>query len=241
MDRFLFFGRTDQGRLRVKNEDSILVDQDAGFCLVADGIGGTAAGDIASQMFAHAAQKVFSAEHETEDRISQLIQKTFLMANDAILKHVKTHPGCEGMGCTAELLALCEDRFVLGHMGDSRVYRLRGGELKQLTKDHSLVQEQLEQGLITPEEASHHALKNVILRAVGIRKNPSLDVLRGNTFPGDLFLLCSDGLSDMISDPLIFKHLNSGSDIRDTVENLISEANANGGKDNISVVLARIL
>lgn len=241
MGQFRIYGKTDQGLRRKKNEDCILFDQAGGFCLVADGIGGTAAGDIASHMFAETVRSIFLASHDTEEKLSQLIQKSFLVGNDTILDYAWTHPSCEGMGCTAEVLALCGSRFVLGHMGDSRTYRLRNGLLRQLTRDHSLVQEQLEQGLITPEEASHHSYKNVIVRAVGIKRNPSLDMLRGNTFPGDLFLLCSDGLSDMVDDDTILKHMSSGADITEITENLVSQANANGGKDNISVVLAQVL
>jgi protein phosphatase len=241
MTRFILFGKTDQGLRRKNNEDSILINEDKGFCLVADGIGGAAAGDIASQIFARTAQEVFSAKQNTDDTGSEWVQKTFQLANDSILKYAQNDPACEGMGCTAELLAFSPLHFVLGHMGDSRAYRLRKGNLKQLTTDHSLVQEQLDQGLITEAEASHHSFKNVILRAVGIKKNPSLDILKGKIISGDLFLLCSDGLTDMIEDVLIKKHLDSRTGIKEKVENLIHEANANGGKDNISVVLAEIL
>jgi len=136
---------------------------------------------------------------------------------------------------------LSGSRFILGHIGDSRTYRLRRGELKQLTTDHSLVQEQLDQGLITQEEADHHSFKNIILRAVGIKKNPALDILRGNVFSGDLFLLCSDGLTDMVGEDVIKAHLVSRTDITDKVDRLIQEANAKGGKDNISVVMAKII
>ena len=241
MSSFSLFGKTDLGLHRKKNEDTVLVNEEKGFCLVADGIGGAAAGDIASRLFASTAQEVFSMKQNTDNMNSERIQQTFQMANDRILKHAENNPSCDGMGCTAELLAFCDNRFVLGHMGDSRAYRLRKGTLKQLTTDHSLVQEQLSQGLITREEAADHAFKNVILRAVGIKKNPALDILSGNTFPGDLFLLCSDGLTDMVEESLIKKHLDSRADIREKVDHLIQEANANGGKDNISVVLAEIL
>ena len=241
MSRYFLFGKTDQGLHRKKNEDTILVNEDKGFCLVADGIGGAAAGDVASQLFARTAQEVFSMKQNTDNMDSERVKKSFQMANDRILKHVENNPAYQGMGCTAELLALSDNRFVLGHMGDSRAYRLRKGNLKQLTTDHSLVQEQLAQGLITKEEAANHTFKNVILRAVGIKKNPSLDILSGNTFSGDFFLLCSDGLTDMIEDSLIKKLLDSRTDIREKVNNLIQEANAFGGKDNISVVLAEIL
>jgi protein phosphatase len=241
MSKFLLFGKTDQGLRRKKNEDTILVNEAKGFCLVADGIGGTAAGDIASQLFAETAQDIFSTAPDTEEMKYQSVQQAFLTANDRILDYAKRNPGCEGMGCTAELLALTESRFILGHIGDSRTYRLRNGELKQLTTDHTLVQVQLDQGLITQEEASHHSFKNVILRAVGIKKNPALDILRGNFFSGDLFLLCSDGLTDMVEDNVIKAHLISRTSIKESTNHLIQEANSNGGKDNISVVMAEIV
>ena len=241
MTQYYLFGKTDQGLHRKKNEDTILVNEEKGFCLVADGIGGTAGGDIASQLFARTASDVFSIKQNSDNPEAEHVKKTFQMANSSILKYAENNPTCEGMGCTAELLALGDKRFVLGHMGDSRTYRLRRGNLKQLTTDHSLVQEQLEQGLITKEEAATHSFKNVILRAVGIKKNPALDLLRGSLLPGDIFLLCSDGLTDMIEDALIKKHLSSEADIRKKAEDFIRDANAKGGKDNISVVLAQIL
>lgn len=241
MNRYVLYGKTDQGLRRKKNEDTILINEEKGFCLVADGIGGTAAGDVASQLFARTAQDVFTRGSCRDDAASERIKKTFQEANDGILRYAKENPACEGMGCTAELLALTDNRFVLGHMGDSRAYRLRRGDLKQLTTDHSLVQEQLDQGLITREEAVTHSLKNVILRAVGIKKNPALDLLKGNIFTGDIFLLCSDGLTDMVEDPLMKKYLVSTTDIQKKAEDLVQEANAHGGKDNISVVLAQIL
>ncbi len=151
MTHYFLFGKTDQGLHRKKNEDTILVNEDKGFCLVADGIGGTAAGDVASQLFARTASDVFSMEQNPDGRESERVKKTFLIANDNILKYAKNNSACEGMGCTAELLALSDKQYVLGHMGDSRAYRLRRGNLKQLTTDHSLVQEQLEQGMITSE------------------------------------------------------------------------------------------
>ena len=241
MTRFSLFGKTDQGLRRKKNEDTFLVNENKGFCLVADGIGGAVEGDVASQKFASTAQEVFSKRQDINDSGFELVQKTFQIANDSILRYAESNSARKGMGCTAELLVLSSDRFVLGHMGDSRTYRLRRGNLKQLTTDHSLVQEQLDQGMITEAEASHHSFKNVISRAVGIKKNPSLDILRGKIISRDLFLLCSDGLTDMIEDALIKKHLDSRTGIKEKVENLIHEANTNGGKDNISVVLAEIL
>ncbi|WDP92893.1 MAG: Stp1/IreP family PP2C-type Ser/Thr phosphatase [Desulfobacter sp.] len=240
MTKFSFSGKTDQGLCRKKNEDALVIDESRGFCLVADGIGGSAAGDIASRMFADTAKKIFSRPQVTEALQYTNIQSVFLMANEQILKYANHNPGCKGMGCTAELLAVSPGRFVLGHIGDSRTYRLRNGELKQLTSDHTLVQEQLEQGLITREEADRHSFRNVISRAVGIKKEIALDVLRGNLYAGDIFLLCSDGLTDMVPDDQIKALLASGAGLADKTAQLIRAANDRGGKDNITVALARI-
>jgi PPM family protein phosphatase len=241
MNRFAMYGKTDPGLRRPNNEDTILVDENQGVCLVADGIGGNAGGEIASQLFSQAAENEFSGVPYQEEVRYQMLQKVFVNANETIFNYAGSHPGCEGMGCTAEMLVLTDDRFILGHIGDSRTYRLRDGLLKQLTTDHTLVKQQLDQGLINHEEAKHHSFKNVILRAVGIEKNPALDVLRGNTYPGDMFLLCSDGLTDMVEDAVIRDYLVSEKGIREKVDGLVQEANARGGKDNISVVILQIM
>jgi PPM family protein phosphatase len=145
------------------------------------------------------------------------------------------------MGCTAELLAFSGDKFILGHMGDSRTYRYKNGQLKQLSLDHSLVQDQLDRGLITPEEARKHTMKNVILRAVGVDETPSLDLVRGNLSAGDLFLLCSDGLTDMVEDSDILTVLASTSKLPGKAEQLVELAKTGGGRDNITVVLIEII
>lgn len=240
MANYIFVGKTDRGLKREKNEDAVLVNEHDGFCLAADGIGGSLAGEVASRMFADTAQDVFAEAFALNEPIYTTIQRVFLNANKYILAYAGKHSGCEGMGCTAELFAIEEDRYVLGHIGDSRTYRLRNNELKQLTKDHSLVQEQLDQGLIKPEDVSTHALKSVILRAVGIKKNPAVDIIRGNLFSGDIFLLCSDGLSDMVDLKIIKQHLLSPLPLEQKADSLVQEANARGGKDNISVVLVQI-
>ena len=131
-------------------------------------------------------------------------------------------------------------RFVIGHMGDSRTYRMRQGLLKQLTKDHSLVQDQLDQGLITEKQARSHSMRNVILRAVGVRPSPALDTLRGPIYPGDLFMLCSDGLTDLVEDDDIARVLSYNGNMQFKLERLVDLAKLAGGKDNITVVLAEI-
>ena len=266
-----YFGKTDSGLVRPNNEDTFLIKPDMGFCVVADGMGGAAAGELASRIFAETALEVFlkaEGQFETEiqeqtqitidtidtidnsvdvtiirseTEIPKRVQTAFILANKRILDHVKKTPRHKGMGCTAELIAFYDDNFVLGHLGDSRIYRIQNGQLKQLTKDHSLVQDQIDQGLISPEEARNHSLRNIITRAVGIEKKCNLDILRGKTCSGDLFLLCSDGLTDMVDDNLIHKVLSSPMDLSQKTEKLVEMANSAGGRDNVTVVLSEIL
>jgi len=241
MGSILLFGQTDPGMVRKKNEDVVLLDKDMGFCLVADGIGGAFGGEIASQTFADIARHFFQNNSFSPHTISKLIKETFRAANEKILTYAQADPSNKGMGCTAELIYFSENEFTLGHLGDSRTYRLRQNKLEQLTLDHTLVQEQLDMGMITPEEALNHSFKNVISKAVGIRKESPPDVLTGKTVPGDVFLLCSDGLTNMVDDQTLKLHLSSETDIEQKAHSLIQAANTAGGKDNISVILAYIL
>lgn len=236
-----FIGKTDVGLIRPNNEDIFKLNTDANYCLVADGMGGAAAGETASQIFAQTAEEVFSdSVPQSEQDVLECVQSTFRYANDQILAHVAEHPEHQGMGCTAELLAITGTGFVVGHMGDSRTYRFRNGILKQLTKDHSLVQDQIDQGLITEEQARTHSMRNVILRAVGVRPSPALDTLRGPVYKGDMFLLCSDGLTDLVEDSSISEVLCLDSELSLKTEHLIDLAKTAGGKDNITVVLAEV-
>jgi protein phosphatase len=241
MHKIEFIGQTDVGRIRSNNEDAFMINSEASYCLVADGMGGAAAGEMASQIFAQTAIELFQAGFTaSEPELVERVQSAFLEANDRILDHVDKHPEHKGMGCTAELLAFTSTGFVIGHMGDSRTYRLRQGNLKQLTKDHSLVQDQLDQGLITAEQARSHRMRNIILRAVGVRPSPALDTLRGPIFNGDLFLLCSDGLTDLIEDDDIIRVLQGNGELAAKADQLIALANGAGGKDNVTVVLAQV-
>ena len=144
------------------------------------------------------------------------------------------------MGCTAELLAFSDEGFIVGHIGDSRTYCLRNEQLEQLTQDHTFVQQQLEAGLITRDKIKQHPLRNVIFRSLGLTKELELDLLKGKACPEDLFLLCSDGLTDMVPDDQISDILCSGIDVHRKVEELIETAKLAGGKDNITVVLAAV-
>ncbi len=241
MRKVISFGKSDTGLIRTNNEDVFVVEPELGVSVLADGMGGAAAGELASQIFAETAIEVFREQPKTEQECVELVQTAFGLANLRILDHVKQIPEHAGMGCTAELIVFFEDRFALGHVGDSRTYLFRKGQLKQLTKDHSLVQEQLDQGLITPEAARHHRLRNVILRAVGTKVAPAVDIVRGIIKSGDIFLLCSDGLTDMIEDDAMFDILSMTAGIEEKAEKLIESANLAGGKDNVTVVLNEIV
>ena len=236
------FGKSDRGLKRSNNEDAFVVRPDLGLCLVADGMGGAAAGELASSIFAETTLEIFSkVEGQSEQETLEIVQRAFGWANERILNHVKENPHHQGMGCTAELVVFSDESFVIGHIGDSRTYRFRTGALKQLTRDHSVVQDQLDKGLINPSEARNHPMRNVILRAVGIKESLSLDLVKGKIKSGDLFLLCSDGLTDMVDDTLIQEVLSSTMALPQKVEKLIDLANSAGGYDNITVVLSEVI
>jgi len=241
MPQNIFCGQTDIGHKRENNEDAFLLNSDLDFCLTADGMGGAAAGELASKIFTDSAQEIFEGHTDrSQKEVLYRVQQTFQVANQRILEHVVQNTNHKGMGCTAELLAFSDEGFILGHMGDSRTYRLRKGKFEQLTQDHSLVQQQLEEGLISEDQIRHHPLRNVIYRAVGIKEELSLDLTIGKTITQDIFLLCSDGLTDMIMDDQIQDILCLDSDNHRKVDELIERAKAAGGIDNITVVLAAI-
>jgi protein phosphatase len=232
------YGVSDPGLKRFNNEDASLVRAELDLFAVADGMGGAAAGEVASQLFVETALEVFSKnERRSEEETVELVQEAFGLANERILKHTVENPQHQGMGCTAELMAFSSQGYVLGHVGDSRSYLFRKGQLRQLTRDHSLVQDQIDQGLITPVEAQRHSLRNIILRAVGAGETLAVDLIKGKSLPGDIFLLCSDGLTDMVDDPSIQEILSLSLNLVQKVEKLIDLAKSAGGYDNITVIL----
>ncbi|RWX47539.1 protein phosphatase [Candidatus Electrothrix communis] len=234
-------GLTDIGLRRTSNEDNWLIRCEVGCFLVADGMGGAAAGEIASQIFMNIADQTNDRpEERTKEKAIALLKESFSTANTEIRNHAVQNPDRMGMGCTAELLLVHDRGFVLGHIGDSRSYRLRRGHLARLTKDHSLVQDQVDQGLISKDEARTHRLRNVISRAVGVNDQLEVDIIQGGLQAGDLFLLCSDGLTDMVADDEILNILLRQEVLADQVARLIELANAGGGRDNITVVLVRV-
>jgi protein phosphatase len=241
MQQKIFFGKTDIGLKRKNNEDVFFVSPELDFCLTADGMGGAAAGELASKIFADTTQDIFAGNTDRSHKeVLYRIQKAFRDANENILEHVIQNTSHKGMGCTAELLAFSDEGFIVGHIGDSRTYRLRKGHLEQLTQDHTMVQQQFEEGLISSDQIKQHPLRNVIYRAVGIKEELALDLIIGKIFTEDLFLLCSDGLTDMIPDEQIREILCTATDISRKAEELIETAKIAGGTDNITVALVTV-
>jgi len=241
MSKIISFGKSDVGLRRSNNEDTFVVRPDLGFAAVADGMGGPASGEVASRIFAETAIEIFSENSgRSEKELPGLVQDVFQISNERIISIAQNDPRNRGMGCTAEVLTFYSEGYVAGHVGDSRTYLLREGQFRQITKDHSVVQDQLDQGLIKPDEARNHALKHVILRAVGVKEDLAVDIIRGKTRPGDIFLLCSDGLSDMLEDPEIHKALLLPLDLEHKADRLIDLAKAAGGRDNVTVALCEV-
>ncbi len=232
---------TDIGIVRPRNEDTCYVNSDEGYFLVADGMGSSAGGKMAGVMFKESVVEGLTFKSKpSQDAACNLINDCFQAANSKIISHVDQVPAHSGMGCTAELIVFHESGFTLGHVGDSRTYRLRQGQLKQLTSDHTFIQEQLNQGLILPGQYRNHPMSHAILRAVGISESLEVDLIHGTVLADDIFLLCTDGLSNMVKDGQIQEILavDWPLDVRATM--LIDQANYAGGEDNITVALVQV-
>lgn len=240
-----FFSALDTGRARSNNEDAVAIDTGCGLAVLADGMGGYNAGEVASGMatsFIHTELGRWLAEagaQAPEADVRRAMEICVDNANRAIFNAANAQAQYAGMGTTLVVAAFRAGHALIGHVGDSRAYRLRGGRLQQVTRDHSLLQEQLDAGLISPEQAAFSANKNLVTRAVGVEDTVLLETHLHEVQPGDLYLLCSDGLSDMLSDPTIAQILQTQPALPDAGRQLIAAANEAGGKDNISVVLVR--
>ncbi len=234
-------GRTDVGVIRSGNEDNYIVVPDRGIFVVADGMGGHAAGEVASEMAVrYVARELGSLRGLGDEQVADRMRTAIRGANGAIFQRTLTEPDKRGMGTTVTALVLYDARFLIGQVGDSRAYLLRDGKLVQLTKDHSYVQEQVDAGYLTPDQARAHPYSNVITRCVGANSDVIPDVYAGALKPMDLFLLASDGLTGMVEDPDLVQVLKSGRTPQEQVDALISEANRHGGLDNITAVVVRI-
>jgi protein phosphatase len=235
----------DPGRARSNNEDSVATDPGAQLAVLADGMGGYNAGEVASNMATSFIRSELgrwlreAGPQASDAEVRRAMDICVDNANRAIFDASNSNPQYAGMGTTLVVAVFRDGRLLLGHVGDSRCYRLRGGRLTQLTRDHSLLQEQIDAGLITPEQATFSANKNLVTRAVGVESSVQLETHQHDLQADDLFLLCSDGLSDMLPDAAIAQILLGHTALEGTSQALIAAANDAGGRDNISVVLAR--
>lgn len=235
---------TDIGRIRAGNEDSLYAnaDQERGLFIVADGMGGHAAGEVASEMAVQIVTRDLLdvrdlTAHGAEERMAEALKT----ANRAIYERTVQEPDKQGMGTTASCLMMGQGRYLIGHIGDSRIYLLRDGVFRQVTKDHSYVQEQVDAGFLTPDQARYHPYSNVITRCVGANAAVDADVFTGELQAGDLYLVASDGLTGMVEDPQLKKILESHQAPGRMVDALITEANRRGGIDNITAIVVQVV
>ncbi len=228
--------RTDIGKVRKQNEDAAWFDETRAVFAVADGMGGHLAGEVASAMAIEAVQKMAKAG---DSPAISVMRDTVNEANERIAAHARRNPQCAGMGTTLTMMWRGCRYMYIAHVGDSRLYRLRGGELEQITQDHSLVEELVRARIITREQARTHPRRNVITRALGTQGDNQPDLLAADTKQGDIWLLCSDGLHGMISDEAIRDIMMRGKSVNDMADSLIHAALRAGGRDNVSLVLYR--
>jgi protein phosphatase len=228
-------GSTDAGRKRRRNEDSFV--QDPPLFAVADGMGGAQAGEVASRLAAAAFREFHDADDlDPEERVAAIIQE----ANRRIYERARSDAQASGMGTTITAALVSGSGVAVGHVGDSRAYRLREGHLEQLTEDHSLVADLVRSGRLTPEEADTHPQRSVITRALGTDPEVDVDTFTVEAEPGDVFLLCSDGLTTMVDDEDVSRTVAGADTLEQAAKALVKAANRAGGEDNITVVLFKL-
>ncbi|MEL7296467.1 MAG: Stp1/IreP family PP2C-type Ser/Thr phosphatase [Pseudomonadota bacterium] len=247
-----FSALTDTGRVRDHNEDAIATNSEAGLLVLADGMGGYNAGEVASGIAVKTVYGLLSDAVLREKRgeiesTTGLMRQTIALrdgvrrANKIIHQTAQSQPQCEGMGTTIVAGLFYDNRLSIAHVGDSRLYRLRGGELSQITLDHSLLQELIDRGFYSEEEAQRSTNRNYVTRALGVEAQVEVEIQETEVQVGDIYLLCSDGLPDMVEDEDIHLTITTFSDNLDTAsKQLIKLANEHGGRDNISVMLAHV-
>lgn len=242
---FEYGALTDVGRVRTNNEDAVMVDTTHGVAVLADGMGGYSAGEVASALAVDLIAGEMgrwlaeAAPLATLRDVRRAMEICVDNANRAIFDAANTHAAYAGMGTTLAMAVAHGGMFVIGHVGDSRAYRLRDGVLEQLTRDHSLLQEQIDIGLITPEEAAASGNRNLVTRALGVEDTVLLDVREVDILAGDQLLLCSDGLNDMVRDEEIGSILAADASLDEKCRTLIDLANERGGRDNVSVLIVK--
>ncbi|MCR4345877.1 MAG: Stp1/IreP family PP2C-type Ser/Thr phosphatase [Sulfuricaulis sp.] len=246
MSALLITGLTDPGRIREQNEDCIVMTPEAGLVVVADGMGGHRAGEVASRLAVEAIQRHVVNTLADSDAASggsievALVRDAIQQANQAIYAHARVNPENAGMGSTVVVALFYGDKLCVGHVGDSRLYRFRDTILEQVTEDHSVVQELVSRGLVTAEEARQTVGKNLVTRALGIDPDVEADVSEHDIYSDDVYLLCSDGVNDVLADGDIEMMLTEhGRDLETTARHMVDTANERGGPDNISVILVR--
>jgi serine/threonine protein phosphatase PrpC len=245
-----FAARTDTGLIREHNEDSIEFSSANGLAILADGMGGYNAGEVASSIATAIVKesiegrllsfgwnmRSYRAKH-----LQQLLVEAVEHANIAIYETARSEPQFAGMGTTLVVTLFHQDKVMVAHVGDSRAYRVRQGTLVQITRDHSLLQEQIDAGLVDPELARFSPNKNLVTRAVGVSDGVEIEIHEHVTEVGDIYLLCSDGLSDMLStEEIVGIMTGTDSSLETTCDTLIQRANDNGGRDNTSVILIKV-
>jgi serine/threonine protein phosphatase PrpC len=249
--KLAFVGQTDTGRVREHNEDTIATDPDVGLLVLADGMGGYNAGEVASGIAVKTITNLVREGLLREDlasidrntgltRPSIVLRDAITRANKIIYQTARSQAECEGMGTTVVAALFYDNRISIAHVGDSRLYRQRGSQISQVTMDHSLLQELVDRGFYSPEEAQRAANKNYVTRALGVEPQVEVEVQEHPVDKGDIFILCSDGLSDMVEDEDIRLTISTfGANLDTVAKQLIQLANENGGRDNVSVVLAQ--
>lgn len=240
-----FFSISDQGRIRENNEDCALAKEIAPYTLLAlaDGMGGHKAGEIASKLAIEEVSLLLAEglrEKMLPGQIMLLLSETMDKVNTKIFTHSQSDSALVGMGTTCDVCLIFKNTAYISHVGDSRVYKVSAsGNIKKLTKDHSLIERMLDNGTITPQEAINHPQKNVILKAIGISSSVEPDIFHSKISPGDVLLLCSDGLTNMVDDGTIARTVSEGASPEEIAKKLVQLANDAGGTDNITVIIAK--
>jgi serine/threonine protein phosphatase PrpC len=240
-------GGTDKGLVRPNNEDGFYIDEKTGLFVVADGMGGHASGEIASKLALDIIRDYFKAFHEGRAALvgkfdeeysdtAKAIGSAVRLANQAIYEAAKSNAGWQGMGTTVAAVVINRNRLSIAHVGDSRVYLVRAGDIEQLTDDHSVVYEQVKHDLLTREEARKSEMRNLLTRALGVAADVEVDISELTLSAGDILVLCTDGLNSMVSDDDILNLAVSVRDPAAACDGLIELANKQGGRDNITVI-----
>ena len=252
-DKIRYYEFTHTGQVREHNEDAVFADMDLGLIVLADGMGGYNAGEVAAELAIKSVTDMVRAGLDRETRTavddssgllrqSIVLRNAIIRANKIIWQTAQTQPQCRGMGTTIVACLYHDDRVSIAHVGDSRIYRLRKNRFEQLTLDHSLMQELVDRGFFSHEEAMRSANRNYVTRALGVESTVEVEIQEETVKPEDIYLLCSDGLSDMVEEEDIHLTISTFSaNLQVGGEQLIQLANANGGRDNISVCLAQVV